>query len=90
MLLALLAAIPALVQAVESLFGAFPGSGAIKKQTVIGALTNAAQAANTLPGVSVDVAQVQALASLSIDAYVAVENATNPAFGQMQSTAQNQ
>jgi len=72
-LLTLLGVLPSLINAVETIVGAFPGKGAVKKDMVMNGLQALVQGAQSL-GVKVD-AKVLQDAGKYIDGYVALQNA---------------
>lgn len=86
-ILAILAIVPVLISSVESLFQAFPGSGAVKKNVVTTAVSNIVTAANSV-GAKIDAAFVNSTLGTLIDDYVATQNALGTAgFAQAQANA---
>lgn len=73
-IIAILGAIPLVVNAVEAVLGAFPGSGSIKKNVVLNSINSLVTEANAL-GAKIDAAFVSATASTLIDDYVETQNA---------------
>ncbi len=72
-LLALLGVLPNMINAVETIVGAFPGKGAVKKEMVMSGLQALVAGAQSL-GVKIDPKVLQD-ASKYIDGYVALQNA---------------
>ena len=86
--LSVLSLLPGLINAVEGLFKAFPGSGSVKKSSVLTSLNTIITAANTL-GAKIDAAFVNSTAGQIIDDYVAVQNALGtPGFSAAQTQAE--
>ncbi len=77
-ILAVFSGLPALVQAVESIYSAIKGSGALKKQAVLSVASTVVDTIAAIPGNSATAAQKDAilgLASTATDALVNVYNA---------------
>lgn len=73
-LLAILAALPAIINGLEQLFAAFPGAGKVKKDIALGGVRSILEGAQG-GGVTVDIDGILNTASRFIDGYVAVQNA---------------
>ena len=86
--LSIFSLLPGIINAVEGLFKAFPGSGAVKKSAVLSSINTVITAANTL-GAKIDAAFVNSTAGQLIDDYVAVQNALGtPGFAPAQQQAE--